>query len=195
MGIETAVQRGLAPVNFTIDRAVSRFRVQAFATGLLSAFGHNPKIEIRGYDAQISSAPDTFDDASVRVTVQTLEMEVLDEMKASDRQKLEEEMHEKILDTQHFPTTIYESHSVSVHKLSDSNLQVQVDGELSFRGVTRPLPLQANVTVIGTTLRISGDFSLLQSNYGIRPVSFAAGALRLKDELKFTFDLVARRQD
>lgn len=193
LDMETGAQPGLAPVNFAIDRAVSRFQVQAFATGLLSAFGHNPKIEIRDYDAQLSCAPDTFDKASVRVTVHVLGMEVLDEMKPSDRQKLEQEMHEKVLDTPHFPTAIYESHRVSVHKLTDSNFHVQVDGELSFRAVARPLALQANVTALGSTLRIYGDFSLLQSDYGIKPVSFAAGALRLKDELKFTFDLVARK--
>jgi polyisoprenoid-binding protein YceI len=193
--METGAQSGLAPVKFAVDRAASRFRVQAFATGLLFAFGHNPKIEIRDYDAEISFVPDTFEKAYVRITVNTLAMEVLDEMKASDRQKLEQEMHDKVLDSKHFPTAIYESGNVSIHKLSDSNLKVAVDGELSFRGVTRPSSLQANVTVMETTLRISGDFSLLQSDYGIKPVSFAAGALRLKDELKFNFDLVARRQD
>jgi polyisoprenoid-binding protein YceI len=61
--------------------------------------------------------------------------------------------------------------------------------------MTQPLTLQANVNVLGTLLRIGGDFTLRQSDYGIKPVSFAAGALRLKDELKFTFDLVARKQD
>jgi hypothetical protein len=44
-------------------------------------------------------------------------------------------------------------------------------------------------------LRISGDFSLRQSDYGIKPTSFAAGALRLKDELKFNFEMLARKQE
>jgi hypothetical protein len=44
-------------------------------------------------------------------------------------------------------------------------------------------------------LRISGEFSLRQSDYGIKPVSFAGGALRLKDEVRFNFELVARRQE
>jgi hypothetical protein len=44
-------------------------------------------------------------------------------------------------------------------------------------------------------MRISGEFSLRQSDCGIKPVSFAAGAMRLKDELKFNFELVARLQE
>ena len=39
------------------------------------------------------------------------------------------------------------------------------------------------------------NFRLRQSDYGIKPVSFAGGALRLKDELKFNFELVARQQE
>ncbi len=44
-------------------------------------------------------------------------------------------------------------------------------------------------------MRVAGEFPLRQSDYGIKPVSFAGGALRLKDELKFNFELVARQQE
>jgi hypothetical protein len=44
-------------------------------------------------------------------------------------------------------------------------------------------------------LRAYGEFSILQSNYGIPLVSVAGGTLKLKDELKFTFDIVARKQE
>jgi hypothetical protein len=44
-------------------------------------------------------------------------------------------------------------------------------------------------------LRASGEFLLSQSSYGIKPVSVAGGALKLKDELKFSFEIVARKQE
>lgn len=193
--METAAKKGLATVNFVIDKGVSNFRVQAFATGLLSSFGHSPKIEIRDYNAEIQCVPDTFDKAFLRVTVQTAVMEVLDELKKDDRQKLEKEMYDKVLDVTHFPVAVYESREITIQKLSGDLMTAQVNGDLSFRGVVQSLPLRANVTVLGTNLRITGDFTLRQSDYGIKPVSFAAGALRLKDELKFNFDLNAKRQD
>jgi hypothetical protein len=43
-------------------------------------------------------------------------------------------------------------------------------------------------------LRASGDFTLSQSAYSIKPVSVAGGALKIKDELKFSFEIVARKQ-
>ena len=42
-------------------------------------------------------------------------------------------------------------------------------------------------------LRANGEFSVRQTDYGIKPVSVAGGALKLKDELKCSFDIVARK--
>jgi polyisoprenoid-binding protein YceI len=193
--MQTATQKGLALVKYSIDKTASRFTVQAFATGLLSAFGHNPTIAIRDYEGEIQFVPGTYEKALVRLTLQTAAMEVLDEIKSDDRKKLEYEMNENVLDVKHFPSAVYQSKEVSVQKLSDDLLQAQVTGDLLFHGVTQTQSVDARVTNLNTLLRISGGFSLRQSDFGIRPLSFAAGTLRLKDEVKFNFELVARKQD
>ncbi len=185
----------LAPVKFMIDVSGSRFTVQAFSTGLLSVFGHNPTISIRDFGGEIQFAPETYEGATLRLTLQTNAMEVLDEMKSDDRKKIEQLMYEDVLDIERFPTVAYESKKITVEKQTNDLLRAQATGELSFHGVTQPLSLDARITNLGTMLRISGEFSLRQSDYGIKPVSFAGGALRLKDELKFKFELVARKQE
>jgi polyisoprenoid-binding protein YceI len=191
----TGTQKGLAPVKFKIDATASRFTVQAFATGLLSAFGHNPTIAIRDYDGEIQFNPDTIDNASVRVTVRTSAMEVVDEMKNDDRKKLEQAMYDQVLEPNRFPTAVYESKQITVQKDSAEQWRVHVAGELSFHGATQSHSFDARVNHMGTTMRIVGEFPLRQSDYGIKPVSFAGGALKSKDELKFNFDMVARPQE
>ncbi|MGH9704510.1 MAG: YceI family protein [Candidatus Acidiferrales bacterium] len=193
--MQTGTQEGFAPVNYLIDISASRFTVQAFATGLLSSFGHNPTIGMRDYDGEIHFVPETFERPHVRVTVRTGAMEVLDEMKSDDRRKLEQEMYEKVLEAQRFPTAMFDSKQINVQKMSENVFQALVTGELSFHGVTRGHSFDARVTSLGTMLRISGDFPLRQSDYGVKAFSFAGGALRLKDELKFKFELQARKQE
>jgi polyisoprenoid-binding protein YceI len=185
----------LASVRYLIDTNASRFTVQAFATGILSGFGHNPKIGMREYEGEIQFAPETYDQAMVRVTVRTGAMEVLDEMKSDDRKKLEQAMYEEVLEVQRFPSASYETKQLTVQKLSDDLLFARLTGELSFHGVARSHSFDARVTRVGAMLRVSGEFSLRQSDYGIRPVSIAGGALRLKDEIRFNFELVARIQE
>jgi hypothetical protein len=46
----------------------------------------------------------------------------------------------------------------------------------------------------GEMLRASGEFILRQSEYNVKPVSVMGGALQLKDELQFSFEMVARQQ-
>jgi hypothetical protein len=43
-------------------------------------------------------------------------------------------------------------------------------------------------------LRAAGELTIRQSDYRIQPVSAAAGTIRLKDELKLSFDISARKQ-
>jgi polyisoprenoid-binding protein YceI len=69
-----------------------------------------------------------------------------------------------------------------------------LDGELTLRGVTRSQPVAAKVTLKGDVLRATGDFSILQSDYEIRPVSAVGGTIKLKDELKLSFIISARKQ-
>lgn len=54
-------------------------------------------------------------------------------------------------------------------------------------------PIAARAALMGTMLRASGDFSLSQSAYNIKPVSAAGGALKLKDDLELSFESVARK--
>jgi polyisoprenoid-binding protein YceI len=190
--MQVGTQRGLAGVRYAIDRAASRFTVRATATGLLSPFGHSPTIAIRDYDGAVQFIPGTYEKAFVQVTVKPETMEPVDEMKREDREKMTQLMRHEMLEVERFPSVVYESKSVQVQKLGDNLLQVNVSGELTLHGTTQRHSFDARVMELGTMLRISGTFALRQSDYGIKPVSFAAGTLRLKDELKFTFDIVAR---
>src|SRR5271155_107344 len=148
--MQTAAQRGLALVRFVIDRAVSRFTVQAFATGLLSAFGHNPTIAISNYDGEAQCVPETFEKAFVSVTVRTAAMDVLDEMKNDDRKKLEQVMYDQVLEPQRFPDAVYESTQITVQKLGDDLLVAHVTGELTFHGARRSHSFDARVMRLGT---------------------------------------------
>jgi polyisoprenoid-binding protein YceI len=192
--LSSATQKGFATVRYVLDPSVSRFTVQAFATGILSAFGHNPTIAIRDYDGEVQFAPDTYEDASLQLTAKTTTFEVLDEMKRSDREKLEQEMFSTVLDAARFPTVLYQSRQILVQK-EGGNLKVSVTGDLTLHGVTQQHSFEARAVNMDSTLRIFGDFTLHQSDYGMKQFSVAGGVLRLKDELKFKFELIARRKE
>jgi polyisoprenoid-binding protein YceI len=180
---------------YVVDKSASRFTVRAFASGMLSAMGHNPTIAIRDFSGEAALDPAAPEKAFLRIQIRADSLEVTDDIKSKDRKEMESMMNDKVLESAKYPVITFESAASSVNQLSEGRYQVNMNGTLSLHGVTGKAPVTAQVTLMGDMLRASGEFALLQSNYGIPLISVAGGALKLKDELKFAFDVVARKQE
>ena len=182
-------------MTYGIDKSSSKFTVRAFATGMLSSLGHSPTFAIRDFDGDIEFLPEALNQTSLRIHVRADSLEVMDDIKSKDRQEIEGTMNQRVLETAKFPEIEFTSTSVAVNQLSEGRYQANLNGNLTLHGMTRPIAIPTQVTLLGDMLRAGGEFPLLQSNFGIAPVSVAGGTLKLKDELKFTFDIVARKQE
>jgi polyisoprenoid-binding protein YceI len=180
--------------HYVVDARASRFTVQAFATGILSAVGHNPKIGIRTFSGEVDFSPEAAEGAGFRLKMQANSLSVQDDVSDKDRREIERMMNEQVLEVAKYPEILYEAAVVSVTRLENALYTARLDGKLSFRGVTRSQPVTARIADFGGMLRASGEFPLKQSDYGIKPISVAGGALKVKDELKFSFEMVARSQ-
>lgn len=168
--------------------------MQAFASGLLSAMGHNPTIGIRNFSGDVMFSGDALTGSGFRLSIQAASLSVLDDISDKDQRDIERTMNEQVLEVAQFPQIVYEAPVVAIAKLGDTLFSATLEGTLHFRGVTRRQPVTARVAVFGSMLRASGEFTLRQSDFQIKPFSFAGGALKLKDELKFSFEMVAREQ-
>jgi polyisoprenoid-binding protein YceI len=182
-------------VLYSIDSSSSKFTVRAFATGMLSSFGHSPTFAIRTFEGEIEFSPEALSAASLRVQVKADSLEVMDDIKTSDRQEIENTMNQSVLETAKYPDISLATTSVAATQLGESRYQANLNCNLTLHGATRPIAIPAQVTLLGDMLRASGEFPLSQTSFGMAPVSVAGGTLRLKDELKFVFEIVARKQD
>ncbi len=181
-------------VRYQLDSAHSKFTVQAFAAGFLAGFGHNPIIGIRDFTGEVRFSPESFADASLHFTVKAQSLAVLDDIKPKDKAEIEQTMHDKVLETSRFPEITFQSTSVTVTRIIPGRWKAKIIGDLTLHGETRSLWIMSQLTLDGDELRTKGDFTLRQTEYGIKLVSVAAGALKLKDELKFEFELLGRKE-
>ena len=180
---------------YVIDGRASRFTVRAFATGLLAAMGHNPTIGIRGFGGEMKFNPDKLEAGLLKITIKSSSLSVQDDISAKDLREMERLMNQEVLETAKFPEILYDASSISVSKIADMLYSATLRGKLTLHGVTRGQPLNVRVALLGSMLRASGDFTLSQTDYDIKLVSVAGGGLKLKDELKFSFEIMARRQE
>lgn len=184
---------GVVTVRYGINSKLSRFTVQAFAGGLLSAFGHNPVIAIPEFWGEVQLAED-ITQSSLLMTARADSLTVASDISSKDRAELECVMREKVLQTEQYPEIAYRCSTVSASSTGERQYWASLNGELTLHGVTRSLIVPARISLSGETLRASGNFSILQRDYEIELVTVGGGALKVKDEVKFTFEIVANRQ-
>jgi polyisoprenoid-binding protein YceI len=102
---------------------------------------------------------------------------------ARERQELQARiLGADVLDVDRFPWINF--HSIEIQRLDGAGWLVQ--GELGLHGQIRAAP----VSVIPGHNRYRGSTTIRQSDYGIAPVTIAAGMVVLKDEIAIDFDIV-----
>src|SRR5262244_247025 len=157
-------------VRYFLESGLSQFKVQAFASGLLSAFAHNPVILIPVFSGEIRFDPASLESAYLRMVVDATSLEVNDDVNARDREEIRQLMYDDVLDAISYPEIIYVCSKVTGSSVGASRFWLSLNGDLTLHGVTRPQQISATVIVGDTNLRASGNFTLKQSDYQIKLV-------------------------
>jgi polyisoprenoid-binding protein YceI len=177
--------------SFAIDPGASRLTLRAFAGGILSAVGHNPTFAIRRFEGNVHFDPEKLS-GSLTLRIAADSIAVQGEMNEKDRREIERVTKGEVLEVSKHPDIIYECPTTTVRKTGEGQFEVTLPGSLTLHGVTLRQLVPARISLMGNMLRAFGDFSLQQPDYDIKPVTVGGGMLRVKDELKGTFDIVAR---
>lgn len=179
--------------HYRVDAAASKFTIQAFAEGLLSAFGHDPVFGIKDFQGEAEFVPGTFENGSLKLTINANSLALVNDIKDKDREEIERTMRDVVLETGNYPEIVFQSNNVSLSRLGPDRYRARVIGDLTLHGVTQKnIWLNGEVNVTADGLRAKGDFTLKQTDYKIKLVSVAGGTLKIKNEVKGTFDLLAR---
>ncbi len=164
-----------------INSRQSVMTVHVLKSGMFSAFGHEHEIS-----APIQQGTLNEKERTVELTVDARKMMVMDkDVSEKDRAEIQETMlGPKVLDTEKFPEIRFRSTSVEVKSAGQWNVR----GGLTLHGQTHPIKLE----VQGQDGHYRGTAQLKQTDFGITPVSGGAGTVKVKDELRVEFEIVAK---
>lgn len=157
---------------------------------MLSGLGHNPVVAVSDFTGDAHWDPAEPKEATLRLKIRSASLAVQNDISDKDRREMERVMRDDVLEVSRYPEIIFEGAAVS----ASANGRVEIDGTLSLHGVTRRERVTAQLALTGDILRAFGDFAIRQTDYRIKLASVAGGALKLKDELKFNFDILARKR-
>ena len=183
-----------ATVTYNLDPGQSKFMAHANAGGLLWFKGHNLHLAAREFTGRVEITPNTITPASLRLVVKAASLhETGADFTEPQKQIINKELREIVLHPDKYPDITFQSTNVTVKTSSADRHEVKIDGNLTLHGVTKRISIPAVVTLSGDNLRAVGEFSIDRDDYGVKATSAFHGLVRVKNKIKFDFDMVGRK--
>lgn len=180
-------------IRYEIDKTTSRFKVKASRGGLAWFKGHSHLIAVREFGGHATLDLAAINPAALALTVQADSLEETDPWFTQQQKDIiKKELDEIVLESAKYPTITFASTEVK-GKLKDGKFEVKITGDITLHGVTRRIVIPATVTANADTLNAKGEFTLNRSDFNVKATSAFHGMVRVKNKLKFTFDINARR--
>jgi len=179
---------------YVIDASTSRFTATVGTAGLLSNFGHEHTIALRDFSGDVHFNEDDVESGSLAMTIQVASLgEVGKGFSDADRKSIDKDIREKALEVSQFPEIVFHSTVLRARQSAAGDYRIDIRGELTLHGVTRLLTVPTRVTLREGTLTARGEFTVIHSEYKIQRLSAAAGTIKASDEIRMTFEIVARK--
>ena len=161
-----------------IDPERSWLKITVYKEGLFAFAGDNHEVTGR-----FSSGSFDAERRSVELIIDARTLQVQDP--PSRREKVQANMTGPVLDVARNPTIAFRSTRIDE---SDPK-QWRVQGDLTLHGQTRPIGV--TVTPLAAD-RFAGSATFKQTAFGITPIRVAGGTIRVKDEVRITFEVVLK---
>jgi len=190
LAFATAAQEKTA---YSIDHAKSKVEINVYKAGLFKAFGHDHLISVGEISGRVEFDTRKIENSSVSMKVVANSLSVIDPGESEkNRNEIQATMTSpQVLDVAKFPEITFTSTSASVAKKTPEGWELTVAGKLNLHGVEKAVSLPLQFHVEGDQLVAAGEVFLLQTEYGITPVTVAGGGVKVKDKLRIGFTIVA----
>src|SRR6266550_3040011 len=184
-----------APARYRLDAGQSKFIAHALRGGLLWFKGHEHLVAARDFFGEAQITPDKITPASLQLTVKTDSMvETSSVFTEPQKQIINKELREIVLEPAKYPEIVFKSTQVTGKSLGNGQYDLEIGGDLMLHGVTRHIEIPAKVTVAGNNLRAVGEFSIDRDDFNVKATSAVHGLVRVREKVKFTFDIVGHRE-
>jgi len=162
--------------------------------GLFWFKGHEHLVAARDFSGEAVLDPGQITASSLQLIVKTESMaETSDVFTAQQKQIINKELRDIVLEPAKYPEIVFRSTAVSGEAIANRQYDLKIRGDLTLHGVTRQIVIPARVSIAGNDLRATGEFSIDRGDFNVKTTSAFHGMVRVREKVKFTFDIVGRR--
>jgi YceI-like domain len=179
----------------------SEVNILVFRGGKFSRLGHNhvmtshavsgrawvhPQFARSGFELSLPVAQLVVDDPQARRAAGS---DFAGDIPQTDKDGTRRNMlRPEVLDAERYPQVRLRS-----ARVGGTLAAPQVTAHITIKDASREVQVPVQLAVEGQRLKASGEFDILQTEFGIKPFSVALGALEVQDKLHVTFRIVAQK--
>lgn len=189
-------------VFYDVNPQASSVRILVFRGGTLARFAHNHVMSVQGLRGRVWTHPSLaksgfdfsfpvgemiVDDPQARSAAGSdFPPDVSEKDRTGTRKNM---LGADVLNAGQFPQISIRSVSISGDTYKPS-----VVARITIRGTSRDVSLAPAVSIENARFTATGEFDVLQSDFGIEPFTAALGALAVQDRLHVMFSVVAEKR-
>jgi len=193
--VPVTAQQTPATLRFRLEPSQSKFIAHGLRGGLLWFKGHEHLIAAREFSGEAQLTPAMITLASLQITVNAASMaETSDDFTEQQKQIINRELREIVFEPEKYPQIVFKSTEITGKTTTTNNsFELKIRGNLTLHGVTRRITIPARVSLVGNDMRATGEFSIDRSDFNVKATSAFHGLVRVRNKVKFTFDIVGHR--
>lgn len=178
---------------YTIDLSQSKIIATLTQEGFIARRYPTHRVEVKNFSGKIEISERDETRIAVEVEAESKSLTNADEsMSEFERREFHNVVHNVVLESDKFPKIKFVSVSVSDARKSGDTRTFTLNGDLSLRDATRRVSFPVTVTIAKDQLRATGAAELKQTDLGIAPYSGKLGLIKIGNELKIDFAIVAK---
>jgi polyisoprenoid-binding protein YceI len=178
---------------YTIDLSQSRVIATLTQEGFIARRYPTHRVEVKNFSGKIEVSERDETRIAVEVEAEAKSLTNVDEgMTEFERREFHNVLNNLVLESDKFPKIKFVSASALGARKSGETRSFTLNGDLTMRDATKRVSFPVTVTISKDQLRATGEAGLKQTDFGIKPYSGKLGMIKIGDDVKVNFAIVAK---
>jgi len=178
---------------YTIDLTQSRVTATLTQEGFIARRYPSHNVEVKNFTGKVEVSEKDETQVAVEVEAESKSLTNVDQsMSEFERKEFHAVVNNTVLESDKFPKIKFVSVSISDAQKSGETRSFTLNGDLTLRDATKRVSFPVTVTIAKDQLRATGEAKFKQTDFGIKPYSGKLGMIKIGDEVKINFAIVAK---
>ncbi|MGH3098355.1 MAG: YceI family protein [Streptosporangiales bacterium] len=181
---------GTTSGTYAVGPEQGTLELRTYREGAASKAGHDLVLDATRWSGTVTVDADNAENSSVELSVEVAGLTVREghggvkPLSDKDRAEIVKTINSKVLDSGQHPSITFRSTSVTA-----AGDRGTVTGDLTIAGTTESLEVPFRVQDEEGASRVTGETSVVQTRWGVKPYRGFLGALRLRDAVDVRYDI------